>query len=254
MTELYWYNLLLISFASSSIVFFIVLFFITAPYGRHVRKGWGPRLKNSTGWLLMELPALLVVLILYLLSPRKTELGSIVFLVLWLLHYGYRSLIYPFILRGNKRMPISIILMGATFNIVNGYLQGRWLFTYAPRDWYSAKWFGDYRFIIGVSIYIIGMVINRHSDYILRNLRKPGETGYKIPRGGLYNYISAPNYFGEIIQWFGWALATWSYAGLAFAVWTLANLAPRAWSNHKWYKSHFNDYPSNRKALIPFLW
>ena len=32
-------------------------------------------------------------------------------------------------------------------------------------------------------MFLVGMAINIHSDHILRNLRKPGETGYVIPRG-----------------------------------------------------------------------
>ena len=65
--------------------------------------------------------------------------------------------------------------------------------------------------------------------------------------------MSCPNYLGEIVEWCGWALATWSPAGLAFAVYTAANLAPRAVSNHHWYLSHFPDYPRERRALIPFV-
>jgi len=36
-------------------------------------------------------------------------------------------------------------------------------------------------------------------------------------------------------------------------LWTIANLAPRALANHKWYKETFPEYPSQRKALIPFF-
>ena len=32
-------------------------------------------------------------------------------------------------------------------------------------------------------MFLSGMAINIHSDHILRNLRKPGEKGYKIPKG-----------------------------------------------------------------------
>ncbi|MGB2854987.1 MAG: 3-oxo-5-alpha-steroid 4-dehydrogenase, partial [Dehalococcoidia bacterium] len=92
-----------------------------------------------------------------------------------------------------------------------------------------------------------------HSDGILRRLRTPGETGYKIPRGGLFERVSCANYFGEIIEWCGWAIATWSLPGLAFAVWTAANLVPRARAHHKWYPSQFPDYPQQRRALIPFV-
>ncbi|PWG68210.1 hypothetical protein DF186_25590, partial [Enterococcus hirae] len=38
-------------------------------------------------------------------------------------------------------------------------------------------------FFSGSSMWFVGWIINIHSDHILRNLRKPGETGYKIPRG-----------------------------------------------------------------------
>ena len=115
-------------------------------------------------------------------------------------------------------------------------------------------WLLDPRFILGVILFVVGYVINRWADNTLRELRQPGESGYKIPYGGLYRYISCPNYFGEILEWFGWAIATWSLPGLAFAVWTFANLTPRAWSHHKWYHAEFSEYPLKRKALIPGVW
>ena len=96
-------------------------------------------------------------------------------------------------------------------------------------------------------------MVNIKSDKILRDLRKPGETGYKVPRGFLYKYVSCPNYLGELMEWFGWALMTWSLPGLAFALYTLANLGPRALANHRWYKDKFADYPTERKALLPFI-
>ena len=75
-----------------------------------------------------------------------------------------------------------------------------------------------------------------------------------MPHGELYRWISCPNYLGELIEWAGWAVATWSLPGLGFAVWTAANLVPRARANHRWYRSHFADYPNERKALIPGVW
>jgi protein-S-isoprenylcysteine O-methyltransferase Ste14 len=75
-----------------------------------------------------------------------------------------------------------------------------------------------------------------------------------VPQGGLYRWVSSPNYLGEIVQWAGWALATWSLPGVAFAVWTAANLVPRAQANQLWYRQRFPDYPPERKALIPGVW
>ncbi len=103
-------------------------------------------------------------------------------------------------------------------------------------------------------IFVAGFVINRGADAALRRLRQPGDGGYRVPRGGLYRWISCPNYLGEILVWCGWALATWSLPGLAFALFTAANLAPRARAHHRWYREHFPDYPAERKALVPRLW
>ena len=97
-------------------------------------------------------------------------------------------------------------------------------------------------------------MINRLADRKLRDLRERGGSGYRIPQGGLYEWVSCPNYLGEIIEWAGWAIATWSLPGFAFAVWTIANLAPRARSHHAWYQRTFADYPVDRKALLPGIW
>jgi len=129
---------------------------------------------------------------------------------------------------------------------------GRFLFTFSGG--YPDSWLADPRFILGVIAFIAGFIINRWADRVLRKLRQPGESGYRIPQGGLYRWISCPNYFGEIIEWAGWAMATWSLPGLAFAVWTFANLAPRACAHHVWYHQHFADYPRQRRALIPGIW
>ena len=40
-------------------------------------------------------------------------------------------------------------------------------------------------------------------------------------------------------------------AGLVFFLWTVCNLFPRAISNHNWYQNKFEDYPKERKAVIP---
>ncbi|KHJ76173.1 3-oxo-5-alpha-steroid 4-dehydrogenase [Oesophagostomum dentatum] len=97
------------------------------------------------------------------------------------------------------------------------------------------------------------MYINIQSDSILRNLRKPGETGYKIPRGGMFEYVSGANFFGEIIEWIGYSIVAGSLPAIAFAIFTASNIGPRAIHHHRWYHSKFPEYPKERKAIIPFL-
>jgi protein-S-isoprenylcysteine O-methyltransferase Ste14 len=230
----------------------VALLFTTAPYGRFLRDGWGPTLPSTAGWMLMELPAVLTIAVCFLLGDRTSNPLAIVFLGLWELHYVYRTLVFPFRRRGGRRpMPLGVVLLAVLFNVWNGYLNGRWLFALGPPR--GVEWFGDPRFIVGAAMFLIGLGINFHSDNILLKLRAPGETRYEIPRGGLFRFVSAPNYLGELLEWTGWALATWSLAGLSFAVFTAANLAPRAWSNHRWYRERFADYPEERRALIPFV-
>jgi steroid 5-alpha reductase family enzyme len=111
-------------------------------------------------------------------------------------------------------------------------------------------------FISGLVLFALGVAINQKSDSTLRSLRRvPGE--YKIPRGGMFEYVSGAHYFGELLEWLGFALAvnTFSMQGVAFFVYTASNLIPRAVSHHVWYRTQFKDaYPNERKAVIPFLW
>jgi protein-S-isoprenylcysteine O-methyltransferase Ste14 len=178
---------------------------------------------------------------------------SLIFLGLWEFHYLYRSVVYPLLMRdsGGRNMPVLIMLMAIVYNCANGYVNGYHLFV--TTDVYSLRWLADPRFVLGVTLFAAGFVVHVWSDGILRRLRATGAARYGIPRGGLFRYVSCPNYLGEIVQWCGFALATWSLAGLSFAVFTVANLLPRALSYHRWYRETFPEYPDDRRALIPAI-
>jgi 3-oxo-5-alpha-steroid 4-dehydrogenase 1 len=246
------FNSLLVAWLAVGAVVFISLFFIVAPYGRHVRKGWGYAVGNKLGWVLMEAPAPVAFAVCFLLGV-KTGITGIIFLILWEAHYLHRAFIYPFGRRGSaRRMPLSVVSFGFLFNVMNGYLNGRYIFTFSGG--YGVNWLADPRFIVGTVLFITGFIVNRQADQVLRGLRQPGESGYKISYSRLFRLVSSPNYLGEITIWLGWAMATWSLPGLVFAFWTIANLLPRARANHAWYKANFPDYPPERKALLPGVW
>lgn len=231
---------------------FVALFWTTAPYGRHVRESWGPTLPSRVGWIVMESPTVLLFGAVYFSGAHRFELVPLVLYVFWHLHYVHRTYVFPFRLRaGGKRMSLAVVAMGMLFTSINSYLNARWI---SELGSYSSAWLADGRFLAGAVVFLVGLAINLHADTVLISLRKPGETGYKIPQGGMYRWISSPNYFGEIVEWLGWALMTWSLPGLAFAVYTIANLAPRAFSNHRWYREKFpEEYPRERRALIPYV-
>jgi len=253
MNESALFNGLLLFWFFLAAVTFPLLFFVTAPYGRHARRGWGPTIPDKVGWVIMEAPAALVFAACFVLGREMHTIAGLAFFALWEAHYVYRAFIYPLGLRGKgKRIPVVVAAMAFAFNTVNGYLNGRYLFTLSGG--YATAWLADVRFLAGLALFVTGYLINRQADRTLRNLRQAGEPGYKIPDGGLYRWVSCPNYLGEIVEWAGWAIATWSLAGLAFALWVAANLAPRAWAHHRWYRERFPDYPRGRKALVPRLW
>ncbi len=230
----------------------VVLLFISAPYGRHLRTGWGPMIPARLGWVLMELPALVIPPICFIIGDRWTDPVAQIFLFLWLFHYIYRTLVYPFLIRARgKPVPVFVVGLGAVFNTVNGAVQGAFLFLGTPP--HTTGWFTDGRFGLGLCLFLVGFFIHFRSDAILRRLRWTENAAYRIPHGLLYRWVSQPNYLGEMLQWVGWAALTWSLAGASFAVWTIANLLPRALSNHRWYQEQFEDYPEKRRAVLPYL-
>lgn len=257
-----------------------------APYGRYSEAaGWGPLIDAKLAWLIMESPNVFVSAMLWdagANGPVRSKANQAL-LGLFLLHYVNRSFIYPVRMAAGKPMPLSVMLMAWSFCCCNAVLQSSYLtkfYTY-PDNWISSPIFA-----LGVLVFFTGFYINLDSDHILRELRKKGAnkteresthtmrtcrqakeepeterhsgaqtSSYRIPRGGLFEYISGANFFGEILEWMGFAIASGgSFPSVTFALFTILNLAPRAWHHQLWYKNHFGkEYPAERMALVPFL-
>lgn len=240
-------------------IVYIILSEISAPYGMlyaHRSRNWGPTLPNKLAWVLMELPAPATMLYYWVTAYNPFSPVAYVFAILFLIHYFQRTFIFPFLMRGKSRMPLVIMLMGALFNFVNSALLGRWFFQIAPTGYYTNEWYSSPCFIIGLILFVVGMVINLHSDHIIRNLRKPGDTRHYIPMGGMFRYVACANYFGELVEWVGYAVMTLCLPAIVFAIWTFCNLAPRAAAiNHRYACEFGFDYMDlNRKRLIPFIY
>jgi 3-oxo-5-alpha-steroid 4-dehydrogenase 1 len=248
MSEAQGHAALVVGFMGLAPVIFLSLLFLPAPYGRHARPGWGPTMDGRGAWILMESPSVFAYLFFHLRGPRATDAVPLVFLLLWQAHYVNRALLEP--LRGPRaRMPVAIAAMSFAFNVANSYMNATWFTSLGPA--YPASWLRSPAFLSGLGLFLAGAWINREADRRLRELRAAG--GYAVPHGWLFDHVSCPNYLGEIVEWAGWAILTWSPAGLAFALFTLANLAPRALTHHRWYRARFPGYPAGRRALVPLL-
>ena len=249
------FDIFLIVMAVIALAVFIALHFLEAGYGYLFNRRYGPPVPNKVGWVLMESPVFILMCVLWAASDRMWEAGPLALFLLFEAHYFQRSFVFPLLMRGKSKMPLGIVLMGMLFNTLNALMQGGWIFYVSPAGYYD-DWFSRPYIWIGGIVFLAGMAINLHSDYIIRHLRKPGDTRHYIPRGGLFRYVTSANYFGELLEWVGFAIASWSWAGAVFAWWTFANLAPRAASLRRRYTEEFGEEFTRlgRKRIIPFIY
>ena len=215
---------------------------------------------------------------------------------LFVLHYLNRAIISPLRSPGRSRTHIIVPICAIIFNMINPPLLAAYLSAPPAPTAMEAEFFNrvSNRFSIpvsqlsfsssiqgppshawshasywvGVAIFFLGLISNIFHDEILYSIRRnhpPGVDGtprYAIPEGGLYRWISYPNYFSEWIEWIGYAIAAtagqanrWAYtAPWIFVISEVVLMLPRAWKGHLWYHQKFRgEYPKERKAVIPFL-
>ena len=257
LNEMQFYMFIKIMFIIGLFVF-IALFFVQAGYGKFQKnsKIWSILvIPNKIAWVLMECPVFIIMIIFYLYTHKKDRninTGTLVCYLLFQFHYFQRSFIFPLLIKGKSKMPIVIMMMGAIFNTCNGILQGNWLFNISSETLYDHL-LKTPLFYIGVTIFFSGMIINIHSDHVIRTLRKPGDTNHYLPQKGMYRFVTSANYLGEIIEWTGYAILTQSISGVLFVFWSIANLVPRAFSIYNLYLKEFGTEVLKKKRIIPFI-
>ncbi len=255
------YNLVLkIAFVYVALII-IGGFIMPAPYGKLSKGDVGFNFSPKWGWFLMELPATVSFIVFYFAGENRFEAVPLIFLGIWLLHYGNRGFVFPMLMRVAKgatgSFSVMIVVAGWFVTSLHGYLNA--VFISEISDQFTNEWLTDPRFIIGLIIYFTGFTLNVHSDAIIRNLRSKaevenGDKVYRIPEGGLFKYVTNASYLTELISFTGFAIATWNLGAVFVLLVSAANLIPRAFQQHKWYKEKFGDeYPKERKVIIPFL-
>ena len=249
------YYMTMWAMALTAVIVFIALYFVKAGYGIFRTKQWGFSINNKVAWVLMEAPVFIVMLYMWTSNGASTALPAFLAFLLFELHYFQRSFVFPLMMKGNSRMPIAIMAMGIVFNVINGLLIGTSLFVFPPSQFNEgAVYLTHPTAIAGIIVFFCGMGINIHSDHVIRHLRQPGDTRHYLPQKGFYRYVTSANYFGELVEWTGFALFCSTPAAWLFVVWTAANLVPRAAAIHKRYREEFGDAVGNRKRVIPFIY
>ncbi len=233
--------------------------FVNVPYGRFGGTWPLPKFHARWGWILMELPATLVFWPAFFTGPRASWTVPSIIAGIWAIHYLNRGFIFPSLLRvpkGTRTFSSVVVGTGVVVTALHGYLHGFFISRYG--DHLTDAWLTDPRFLLGMALYVGGLVLNIHSDSVLRSLRTPeeierGEKVYRMPRRGGFIFVTNAQYLGELTAWVGFALITWSLAGVFILAISAANLIPRAIATHRWYHERFPDYPRSRKILVPFV-
>lgn len=244
-------DLMALTMIATGVVTYIALQTMPAPYGRYATTAFGPMIPANIAWFLQECPSFFVpLLVYYRMNNGFVPLESKILMGLFVLHYFQRSFIFSPLIRGGRKTPFVPFFLALIFCTYNGYMQARAILKFRG----SQPNIHHPYFIAGVVMFVIGMYINIQSDAILRNLRQEGSTAYQIPHGALFEYITSPNYFGELLEWFGFALAVYQLQALSFAIFAFSNMVPRAIHHQEWYiKTFKGKYPRNRHAIIPFV-
>ncbi len=102
------FNIFSITWIAIAVVIFFSLFYVVAPYGRHLKEGWGPNVSARFGWVFMESPCVVLMLILAAGTWESLNLVQGIFLALWLTHYVHRTFIWPYrVNMSGKEMPLN---------------------------------------------------------------------------------------------------------------------------------------------------
>lgn len=264
-----------LGFLFTSFPIFFILFFIRAYYGKFFNSSgkkkapymkiirlFLPIIPSRLSWIIQECPCVFIT-IFYLIKYRILYSKVKIILILpFLLHYIHRSFIFPFIIQSSNNIPLEITLMAFTFCVFNSLMINRSILLFSD---YDSKYLFSLNYEVGIFIFILGLFINIFHDYNMVIQRKEcmkknsGRKVYILPRGFLFEFISCPNYFGELMEWLGFTLLSNTFSGFVFFLSTFANLFPRAIQYHKWYKTKFkeefsiNGKVKNRKSIIPFI-
>ncbi|CAF0831492.1 unnamed protein product [Adineta steineri] len=233
------------------VLLFEVILDIKAPYGRYNTTNGGIPVRLA--WFIQELPSFVVPCYILYNNWSSISITKLIIISFFLIHYFQRVFIYPMLIRGGKHSSYLTTILAFIFCSLNAYSIAEELIVYHI---YPNNYLFSLRFLIGTILFFTGFILNLQSDAILRNLRKDNsQRDYQIPRGGLFEYVSGANFLAESIEWTGYAICAGTLPAIAFSVFTWANTAfGRGIHHHKFYLEKFRDeYPKNRKAIIPFI-
>lgn len=202
----------------------------------------GEGIDGRTGMFLLYFVPLVVLLVSAFATLRAPDVVQLVCIAALALHFVKRCLEVLFVHRygGPIDVPTTLQIM-TSYSLVGWF--GVWLLAKPVATL-------DAVFALGGALYVVGEAGNLAHHVLLAKLRER-ETGYFIPRGGLFEKVACPHYLFELVAWLGMAMM-WRRSEMYLVLVSMtAYLATRARKNDAWYRERFPDYPASRRALVP---
>jgi len=206
------------------------------------------KLKTSkTNLILPELLSIAAFTFIFLTGNSAKTSVTWLFFFFWISHFGIKIIFNT--LNGhhyktrsvNTKMFSVIVTVNA---LINGYYLG-WLW---PA--YAVSWINHPAFLGGSILIILGFVIQISANI---GIATNEEIDKHVLNSGLHKIVFCPAYFGEILQWGGFAIITWSAPAAAAFCWMLPMLYMQATVQKHRYLHKFPELPMARKALVPYI-
>jgi len=225
-----------------------------------VFKDLGPQISYQMVFVVEYLGPLLVYPLFYLFpgliygsSPNHHFVQKLA-LACWSVHYAKRILETLFVHRfSHATMPVFNLFKNCSyywsFTALVSYFCNHPLYTAPP----------DNRVWVGLSLFVVGELVNFITHLQLRNLRPEGSSKRAIPQGMFFSMVSCPNYTFEVLSWIGFSIMCQCLTSWLFAIVGFGQMWLWAVGKHRRYKKEFDGkegrpmYPKRRKIMIPFL-
>ncbi|XP_057443403.1 steroid 5-alpha-reductase DET2-like [Lotus japonicus] len=205
------------------------------------------KLSGRAGMLLLYTPAFLAGVASFFIFPheslRSTLLQSAV-----TLHFFKRVLEVLFVHKYSASM-----ILDSAIPITLSYLTSAVFMIYAQHLTRELPEPPTNLMNPGIVLLLVGISGNFYHHFLLSKLRGKGEKEYKIPKGGLFEFVICPHYLFEIIVFYGVSFISQTLYSFSFAIGTTLYLLGRSYATRKWYLSKFEDFPDHVKTVIPFV-
>ena len=245
----------LLSFACSSPFLFLneALGILSLGYSKFAKQEQGYSLPSRLGMFLIYFPPVLLFPGVLVANEVTWTSWHMLVTALMMLHFGKRCFETLFVHKYSGVMNgWTVVTIGGLYACLSallGLVAVEEVSVSMAESAAFSQWLG-----LGLGVWILGTVINAYHHVLLANLRKPGETGYKLPKGGLFGLVACPHYLGEIIAWCGYMIF-FRHVGAYAATLTMSlYLLGRAHNTVKWYRGRVEGVPENWKRVIPFVY